>query len=50
LGSSRLVFIAIGAIIGIGVAFAAVYNFQDQEIQQIPVSAVNDEKFFAIRY
>jgi len=45
LGSNRLVFIAIGAIIGIGVAFAAVYNIQDQEIQQIPVSAVNDEKF-----
>ena len=45
MGNSRLVFIAIGAIIGIGVAFAAIYNIQDQEIQQIPVSAVNDEKF-----
>ncbi len=43
--TSRIVFIAIGAIIGIGVAFAAVYNFQDQEIQQIPVSAINEEKF-----
>jgi ribonuclease Z len=45
LGSNRLVFIAIGAIIGIGVAFAAVYNIQDQEIQQIPAVAYNDEKF-----
>jgi hypothetical protein len=43
--TSRIVFIAIGAIIGIGVAFAAVFNFQDQEIQQIPVSAINEEKF-----
>ena len=43
--TSRIVFIAIGAIIGIGVAFAAVYNFQEQEIQQIPVSAINEEKF-----
>ncbi len=43
--TSRIVFIGIGAIIGIGVAFAAVYNFQDQEIQQIPVSAINEEKF-----
>jgi len=43
--TSRIVFIGIGAIIGIGVAFAAVYNFQEQEIQQIPVSAINEEKF-----
>jgi len=45
MATSRIVFIAIGAIIGIGVAFAAVYNFQEQEIQQIPVSAINEEKF-----
>ncbi len=31
MGNSKLIFIAIGAIIAIGVAFAAVYNFQDQE-------------------
>jgi len=45
LGNSRLVFIAIGAIIGIGVAFAAIYNVQEQEIQQVSVSAINEDKF-----
>ena len=45
MGANRITFIAIGAIIGIGVAFAAVYNFQDQVVQQIPVSAINEEKF-----
>jgi len=45
LGNNRLIFIAIGAIIGIGVTFAAVYNIQDQEIQQVSVSAINEEKY-----
>jgi len=43
--NSRIAFIAIGAIIGIGVAFAAVYNFQTQEIPQIPADAITDEKY-----
>ena len=45
MGSNRIIILTIGAIIGIGVAFAAVYNFQDNEVQQIPVSAINEEKF-----
>ena len=45
LGNNRIIFLAIGVVIGVGVAFAAVYNFQEQEIQQIPVSAINEEKF-----
>jgi len=45
MGTNRIIFIAIGAIIGIGVAFAAVYNYQTQEMQQIPVSAISEEKY-----
>ena len=33
--NNRIAFIAIGAIIGIGVAFATVYDFQTQEVSQI---------------
>ena len=45
MGNSRLIFLAVGVIIGVGVAFAAVYNFQTQEIEQVPAVAVTDEKF-----
>jgi len=45
LGNNRIIFLAIGVIIGVGVAFAAVYNFQTQEIEQVPAVAVTDEKF-----
>lgn len=45
LGNSRIAFLAIGAIIGIGVAFAAVYNIQDQELEPVSVSAINQEKY-----
>jgi len=34
--NNRIAFIAIGAVIGMGVAFGAVYNFQTQEVAQIP--------------
>lgn len=43
--NSRIAFLAIGAIIGLGVAFAAVYNIQDQELQPVSVSAINQEKY-----
>jgi ribonuclease Z len=43
--NNRIAFIAIGAVIGIGVAFGAVYNFQTQEITQIPAVAITDEKY-----
>ena len=45
LGNNRIIFLAIGVIIGVGVAFAAVYNFQTQEIEQVPAVAVTDEKY-----
>jgi len=45
MGNNRIIFLVIGVIIGVGVAFAAVYNSQTQEIQQIPVSAINVEKY-----
>ncbi len=45
MGNNRIAFIAIGAIIGIGAAFAAVYNFQTQEVAQIPAVAITDEKY-----
>jgi len=45
MGNNRIAFIAIGAIIGIGVAFGAVYNFQTQEVAQIPAVAITDEKY-----
>lgn len=45
MGNNRIAFIALGAIIGIGVAFAAVYNIQDQELQPVSVSAINQEKY-----
>jgi hypothetical protein len=43
--NNRIAFIAIGAVIGIGVAFGAVYNFQTQEVAQIPAVAITDEKY-----
>jgi ribonuclease Z len=45
LGNNRIIFLAVGVIIGVGVAFAAVYNFQTQEIEQVPAVAVTDEKY-----
>ncbi len=42
MAGNRIIFIAIGAIIGIGVAFGAVYNFQTQEVAQIPAVAITD--------
>ena len=45
LGSNRIIFLAIGVIIGVGVAFAAVYNFQTQEIDQVTAVAITDEKY-----
>ena len=45
LGNNRIIFLAIGVIIGVGVAFAAVYNFQTQEIEQVPAVALTDEKY-----
>jgi ribonuclease Z len=40
-----MIFLAVGVIIGVGVAFAAVYNFQTQEMEQVPAVAVTDEKY-----
>jgi len=45
MGNNRIIFLVIGVIIGVGVAFAAVYNSQTQEMQQVPATAVNDEKY-----
>ncbi len=45
MGNNRIIFLAIGVIIGVGVAFAAVYNIQTQEIEQIPAVAVTEEKY-----
>ncbi|MCH6586520.1 MAG: hypothetical protein IH792_05790, partial [Thaumarchaeota archaeon] len=45
MGNNRIIFLVIGVIIGVGVAFAAVYNSQTQEMQQVPVAAINEEKF-----
>jgi ribonuclease Z len=45
MGGNRIVFIAIGAVIGIGIAFFALYDSQTQEMQQVPAAAVTDDKY-----
>jgi ribonuclease Z len=45
MAGNRIVFIAIGAVIGIGIAFFALYDSQTQEMQQVPAAAVTDEKY-----